>query len=98
MAVFTRVGNSQQGLSVIIEYNAGNKRITQISWSVADGYRAIGKVWNNGNLVFERNEVGPTTGSQNVAGNIQLTEIEEHGQTTLVLPSNIMYEIGVHSR
>ena len=97
MAILNSVSIGQTGVTIEIEYNQGNKRITQISWNVPSGFKAMGKVWSSGNLVYENTQVGPATGSQNVPGNIQLTEIVENGQTTLVYPGNISYEISVQS-
>ena len=97
MAVLNSVYVGQSGVNIAVEYNTGNKRITQISWNVPSGFKAMGKVWSSGNLVYENTQVGPATGSQNVPGNIQLTEIVENGETTLVYPDNISYEISVQS-
>lgn len=85
------------GMEISIDYNESNRRLTQASWVLLPGYAARVRVWNNDVLVLDRTIGGPATGAQSIPGNVQLVETVIGGNTVLVLPSNITYDINIES-
>jgi len=58
------------GVEVWVNYNAGNKRITTVEWTIPQsGVVARVRLWNNGTLFYDRSIGGPASGTENVPGN-----------------------------
>jgi hypothetical protein len=78
------------GVSVWIEYHAGNLRIQRAQWTVSDaGAFVRAEVWDDGTKVIDRTE--SLGGSMNIPGNYRLVQVTEGGDTFLYLPANITY-------
>ena len=80
------------GVELWIEYNANNRRILRVEWTIPEpGIVIRARVWDSGQLVVDRTE-GTGSGSENVSGNYRvIEEIDELGDTNLVLPPNITH-------
>lgn len=88
---------TEAGLSVQIEYNEGNRRITQVSWEVLGGYAVRARIWQNGSLVVDRTVGGPASGAESVQGNHRVVEVtDEHG-TFIDLPPALTYQFNIES-
>lgn len=83
------------GVEIAIEYNAVNNRVTQVSWTLPNGYAGRARVWNSGNLVLDRTLTG--SGAESVPGNLRMVEVTEGGQTYLDLPANITWQLNIES-
>lgn len=80
------------GVEVWIEYQANNRRIQTLNWSVPAGVTICGRVWDGGNLVINECVTGPAEGGVNVPGNRQMENI---GGGVMDLPAGIDYEVTV---
>ena len=98
MAKLLGMSTSTPGLEIWIEYNTGNRRVQSVQWTVPSTGQVIrARVWNGGQLVFDRTVAGPASGAETVAGNIQLVEVTDAVGTYLMLPPSITYEFNVES-
>jgi hypothetical protein len=86
------------GTEISINYNTSNLRITSVDWSIPQsGIVARARIWDDGNLVYDRTVAGPATGSENVPGQYRVRQVTEDGQTFFDLPASLTYTINVET-
>ena len=91
MAQLEFMSNEVSGFAIWVEYNANNRRIQRVEWTIPAGIEIRARIWDSGQLVIDRTE-GQGSDSENVPGNYRVVEeIDEVGDTNLVLPPNIIH-------
>ena len=87
------------GLEVWINYNAANRRIQTVEWTIPrSGIVVRARIWNAGALVYDRTVGGPASGAENVPGNHQMVQVDDGaGGTYLDLPAYLTYAFNVES-
>ncbi len=86
------------GVEIWINYNAANRRIQTVEWTIPQsGVVARVRLFNVGALFYDRSLAGPASDTENVPGNWQMREVTEDGQTFLDLPAEITYQINIQT-
>ena len=96
MAKLEFMSSEVPGFAIWIEYNANNRRIQRVEWTIPAGVEVRARVWDSGQLVIDRTE-GQGSGSINIAGNYRMVEVSEGGQTYLDLTPSITYTFNMQT-
>lgn len=89
---------SVPGVEVWVNYNAANRRITTVEWTLPVSWVvARVRLWNNGVLFYDRTVAGPASGAENVPGNHQVVQVTEGGDTFWDLPPYITWNINIET-
>lgn len=91
----TMILESLAGVTIALQYHAGNLRIQRVNWDNATTGTIKAIIFQNGTPIYTQIEPGPGSGSENVPGIHVLVEVDEDGETFLRMPPGITYTFGV---
>ena len=98
MAKAISMSMSIPGVEVWINYNAANRRIPTVEWTLPQpGIVARARIWNSGALIYDRTIAGPASGTENIPGNHTMVQKVEFGETILDLPDYITWQMNIET-
>lgn len=84
------------GVEVWVNYLESNKRITSVEWTLpVSGVVARVRIWDDGQLVYDRSVGGPASGTENVSG--QYRAVWDDTFSCYVLPPELTYSINIET-